>query len=116
VKFLQPRIRAWARNRTIFRRPESPQKREISGPAEEFAIDSAEGKDRDDFLGILLRQGWKAGGETDTWDVEKAATRVLMATERGCGIAKRTLVRVWGAETPSSLRAILDAGKHDTKK
>ena len=111
VKFLQPRIRAWARNRTIFRRPESPQKREISGPVEEFAIDSPEGKDRDDFLGILLRQGWKAGGETDTWDVEKAATRVLMATERGCGIAKRTLVRVWGAETPSSLRAILDAGR-----
>jgi hypothetical protein len=42
--------------------------------------------------------------------VEKPGTRVLMATERGRGIAKRTLVRVWGLETPSSLRAILEAG------
>jgi len=110
VKFLQPRIRAWARNRTIFLRPESPRKPGIPSPSDEFAIDSAEGKERDYFLGILLHQGWKAAGETDAWDVEKPGTRVLMATERGRGIAKRTLVRVWGAETPSSLRAILEAG------
>ena len=110
VKFLQPRIRAWARNHTIFRRPEFPRKRQISGPAEEFAINSAEGKDRDYFLGILLRQGWKTAGETDAWDVEKHGSRVLMATERGCGIAKRTLVRVWGVETTLPLRSILEAG------
>jgi hypothetical protein len=106
VKFLQPRIRAWARNRTIFLRPESPRKPEIPGPADEFAIDSAEGKERDYFLGILLRQGWKPAGETDAWDVEKADTRVLMATERGRGIAKRTLVRVWGSE-PARIARIL---------
>jgi GT2 family glycosyltransferase len=110
VKFLQPRIRAWARNRTIFLRPESPRKPGIPSPSDEFAIDSAEGKERDYFLGILLHQGWRAAGETDAWDVEKPGTRVLMATERGRGIAKRTLVRVWGLETPSSLRAILEAG------
>lgn len=98
VKFLQPRIRAWARNRTIFLRPKSASKPLTPGQAEEFAIDSAEGKDRDHFLGILLRQGWKGAGETDAWDVEKAGTRVLMATERGCGTAMRTLVRVWGSE------------------
>ena len=106
VKSLQPRIRAWARNRTVFLRPESPRKTPICGPAEEFAIHSAEGKDRDYFLGILLRQGWKAAGETDAWDVEKAGTRVLMATERGRGAAKRTLVRVWGSE-PTRIARLL---------
>ncbi len=109
VKFLQPRIRAWERNRTIFLRPQAPPKLQTPEPAEEFAIVSAEGKERDYFLRILLRHGWKAAGETDAWDVEKADTRVLMATESGRGIAKRTLVRVWGGETLSSLRAILEA-------
>lgn len=108
VKFLQPRIRAWARNRTIFLRPESPRKAQVPGQAEEFAIHSPEGEDRDHFLGILLRQGWKAAGETDAWDVEKAGTRVLMATERGRGIGNRTLVRVWGSD-PARIARILGA-------
>jgi hypothetical protein len=80
----------------------------VPGQAEEFAIHSPEGEDRDHFLGILLRQGWKAAGETDAWDVEKAGTRVLMATERGRGIGNRTLVRVWGSD-PARIARILGA-------
>ena len=106
VKFLQPRIRAWARNRTIFLRAESPRKAEALGQAEEFAIHSAAGRDRAHFLGILLHHGWHPGGETDAWDVEKAGARVLMATERGRGTANRTMVRVWGCE-PSRIARLL---------
>ncbi len=106
VKFLQPRIRAWARSPTIFLRSESDRKPRTSGQADEFSINSAEGKDRHHFLGILLRQGWKTAGETDAWDLEKAGTRVLMATERGGGTARRTLVRVWGSE-PARIARIL---------
>ena len=109
VKFLQPRIRSWARNQTILLRPESPRKPEISRPAEEFAIHSEDGKDRDHFLAILLHHGWLAAGGTEAWDVEKHGSRVLMATERGGGTARRTLVRIWGTETTSSLRALLQA-------
>ena len=106
VKFLQPRIRAWARSRTLFLRPESDRNPRTSGQADEFSIDSAEGEDRHHFLGILLRQGWKTAGETDAWDVEKAGTRVLMATERGGGTARRTLVRVWGSESARIARIL----------
>jgi hypothetical protein len=49
-----------------------------------------------DFLQILLEDDWTPGGALDDWDVEKQGTRVLMATESGGGLAKRTLVRVWG--------------------
>jgi len=98
VEFLQPRIRAWARNRVIRFTSRLTKKTKGCGRAEEFAIDSPDGRDRDHFLDLLIRQGWKPGGDTDDWDVEKAGIRVLMATERGPGIAKRTLVRVWGCE------------------
>jgi hypothetical protein len=98
VNSLQPRIRAWARNRITCFQAKWPRSAKDIGPGDEFTIDSAEGWERDYFLQILLRHDWKAGGETAPWDVEKAGRRVLMATERGEGLAKRTLVRVWGAE------------------
>jgi hypothetical protein len=69
---------------------------ELPRPDAEFTIWSEEGKTRDAFLQQLLSDGWKAGGGTDAWDVEKNGTRLLLATERGDGIGKSTLVRVWG--------------------
>ena len=96
VEFLQPRVRAWARNRTVFFRSKWMPKPHDPGQGEEFTIDSPDGKERDHFLGILLQQGWKPAGETDPWDLEKGPARVLIATERGDGPAKRILVRVWG--------------------
>ena len=98
VEFLQPRLRAWARNRTLCFKSKWTPKSNDPGLAEEFAIHSAAGQERDHFLNFLIQQGWKPAGETDAWDVEKANARVLMATEHGEGSANRILVRVRGAE------------------
>ena len=96
VKFLQPRLRGWARNRRLSYRPECLRKAQNAGPYEEFAIDSPEGYDREHFLKLLIRHGYRPAGDTDPWDLKLASTRVQLATERGDGLAKRTLVRVWG--------------------
>ncbi len=104
VEFLQPRLRAWARNRTIFFNTKWPLKTRDPGQGDEFTIDSPDGKERDHFLKQLLDRGWKPAGETDPWDVEKANSRILMATERGDGPAKRILVRVWGPLSAADLK------------
>jgi glycosyltransferase involved in cell wall biosynthesis len=96
VKFLQPRLRAWARNHRlcIGSKERAPAPR--PGDFEEFTVDSPEGHDRSYFIQIMLRHHWKAAGETASWDLEKYGTRLLFATERGEGTFKRTLVRFWG--------------------
>jgi GT2 family glycosyltransferase len=96
VKFCQPRLRAWARNRMLWHDQAPAPKKTTAKPTAEFAISSTDGRERTDFLQVLLDDGWTPGGASDDWDVEKLGTRVLLATERGDGIAKRTLVRVWG--------------------
>ncbi len=107
VEFLQPRLRAWARNRTLcFKSKWTPNSND-PGLAEEFAINSADGQERAHFLKILIQQGWKPAGETGAWDVENANARVLMATERGEGSANRILVRVQGAE-PGEIAKLLE--------
>ncbi|MEO5915279.1 MAG: glycosyltransferase [Luteolibacter sp.] len=98
VRFLQPRLRAWARNHVLCLCSGVPHPAERFPQAEEFHIDSPEGKDREHFLALLLAKGWKPCGETEPWDLEFHGTRILMATERGEGIAKRTLVRVSGPD------------------
>ncbi len=104
VEFFQPRLRAWARNRTIFFGSKSTAKSGDPGPGEEFTIDSPDAKERDHFLNLLIQQGWKPAGETDLWDLEKGPARILMATERGDGPAKRILVRVWGPLSAADLK------------
>lgn len=101
IELLQPRLRAWARNGTLFSQGNWPR-RPDSGHSDEFTITSPEGHERDHFLKRLLKTGWSPAPATAPWDLEKSGTRLLIATERGDGIAKRTLVRVWGAD-----RAIL---------
>ncbi len=96
VEILQPRLRAWARNRRIFLQSKWQPKTLAPGHTEEFMVTSTEGKERDHFLNVLIAQGWEPAGATDQWDLEKSGERVLMATERGEGLAKRILVRVWG--------------------
>ena len=95
VNFLQPRLRAWARNRRWFfgsgnRNTPAPEL------ANEFQIHCTEGGGRDHFLSRLLAEGWKPGGATDAWDAEKAGTRILLATEPGEHGANTLLVRIWG--------------------
>ena len=96
VNFLQPRLRAWARNHTLFSPLKNPPKSPDPGPGEEFFIASPHGGERGHFLELLIQQGWSPAGETDAWDLEKSGSRLLMATEQGEGTAKRILIRTWG--------------------
>lgn len=103
VKFIQPRLRGWARNRTLGFSWKWPAKTATSEPFEEYSVFSPEGYDRDHLIRTLLRRQWKPAGATDAWDLEKYGNRLLLATERGDGIAKRTLVRFWGNRSSVTL-------------
>ena len=105
VTWLQPRVRAWARNGAWRLKPFRPDVRPPAPPDCEREIWSPEGKTREDFLRELLADGWSPGGDTDAWDVEKQGTRLQLATERGDGRGKRTLVRAWRGEMPAGLLA-----------
>lgn len=96
LTWLQPRVRSWARRRTF--EVSGSSKVEMGGeePSQEFEIWSECGRTRVDFLEKLLRAGWHSSGGTCRWDVEREGTRLLLATEQGAGIGRRTLVRVWG--------------------
>ena len=107
VRFLQPRIRAWARNHVLGIGCGTPRRSHPFSLTEEFFIDSPEGKDREHFLGLLLAKRWRPCSGTELWDLEFHGTRVLMATERGDGIAKRTLIRVQGS-TSAEIAKLLD--------
>ena len=106
IRFLQPRIRAWARNHVLCVRAGWPRPTTPFSLSEEFFIDSPDGSDREYFLGLLLAKRWHPCGGTELWDLQFHGTRVLMATERGGGTARRTLVRVWGSE-PARIARIL---------
>jgi GT2 family glycosyltransferase len=96
VKFIQPRLRAWARNRRLWHSAGWRVVVESPGEFEEFTIDSPAGYDRDHFIKLMLTRHWKPAGATAAWDLEKYGNRLLFATERGDGPYKRTLVRFWG--------------------
>ncbi|MES2438594.1 MAG: glycosyltransferase [Verrucomicrobiota bacterium] len=100
IGFLQPRLRAWARNRRLLFKAKWPSGPSDHAPCEELSIDSPKGRERDHFLDLLMRNGWRPAGPTAPWDLERSGARILMATERGEGIAKRILVRIWDADQP----------------
>jgi GT2 family glycosyltransferase len=104
VEFLAPRLRGWARNRTIL----LDRVRSASNPRAHPHEWEIAGQPREDLLERLLADGWSACGPTLRWDVEKAGTRLLLATERGdCG-APNTLVRLSGelSQAPAWLRSV----------
>jgi len=102
---LQPRLRTCARTRGWrgwrgdVRTPRAAPEM-AADPDAEFAISSGDGLTREDFLAELLAHGWSSGGPTDVWDLQKSGTRLLLATESGVGVAKRTLFRRWGPQQP----------------
>lgn len=96
LQWLQPRLRSWYRCGKWQGPSEADQSMDDPVSDAEFSIWSEEGKTRDAYLAQLLAAGWKPGGTSDLWDVEKDGTRLLLATERGDGTGARTLVRVWG--------------------
>lgn len=103
LQWLQPRLRSWYRCGKWQGTSKPGRSMDDPVPDAEFSIWSEEGKTRDAYLAQLLAAGWKPGGTSDLWDVEKDGTRLLLATERGDGAGATTLVRVWG-RTESILR------------
>ena len=113
VEFLAPRLRAWARNRTIL----LDRARPVVNPATHPHEWGIPGRTRGELLEKLVAAGWRACGPTERWDVEKDGTRLLLATERGdCGV-NNTLVRLCGEMTnaPIWLRnvSMVDSARHE---
>lgn len=97
---LQPRLRTLARIGK-WRGDVRPARLPTQPPAdEELAVASEDGRSREHFLEALLAVGWRCGGPVDAWDVENDGTRLLLATEHGDRVNKRTLVRRWGPPKP----------------
>lgn len=96
VSWLQPRVRSWARCRSILMTSRESDRTREAECVQELVLWSESGRTREDFLRLLLADGWLPAGETDRWDVERDGRRLLLATEQGAGIGRRTLVRVWG--------------------
>jgi len=95
VTFLQPRLRAWGRNRSLMLRGGKFTRPRQEDPTDEFGLQPKEGQDREFFLKFLMDRKWKPGGDTDEWDVEKNGTRVLLATEYR-NHKPVILFRIWG--------------------
>ena len=103
VRWLVPRFRAWARNRTVFWRSDRLEEEGVriltmarSYGDGEFVVGGDGALTREELQQRLLGEGWAVGGPTDDWDAEKHGTYVLMATEYGEAGSRHTLVRVWG--------------------
>ena len=113
VEFLQPRLRAWMRNRRILWNTRPHIRRKLSPPTHEFLIHSPHGLEREQVLSILLRYFWQPASATAPWDVEQPPNRrVAVATERHTLGATTTLIRVWGYGA-SSVERIL---RRDTRE
>jgi GT2 family glycosyltransferase len=96
VNFIQPRLRAWARNRRLLFRLKSPAPPPPEEPSDEFGVQPQPGQDREFFLRFLTGKRWRAAGETEDWDVEKNGTRVLIAKELRADFQPVILFRIWG--------------------
>jgi len=92
--FIAPRLRAWARNQTIF--PDAVAVFTKRRPQRNINQWEMYGNGRDELLARLVADGWMPCGVTDDWDVEHGGTRLLLATERGDDGAMNTLVRICG--------------------
>ena len=96
VMAVQPGLRAWKRNRRwVF--PDLRKKGGIQPPPDaEVVLPPRDGHGHDSYLQELIEAGWKPGGDSDAWDLERDGVRLLFATERGDGEVRRILVRIWG--------------------
>jgi GT2 family glycosyltransferase len=111
VEVLQPRLRAWMRNRRFVLFQKQPRALWSEAPTGEFTLDSPGGEGRESFLNILMKHGWKPSYRSDLWDLEKYDGRVLMATERGNGGGARILVRYRGKDPRKSVTLLDQSSK-----
>jgi GT2 family glycosyltransferase len=96
LSWLQPRLRAWFRCGRWRGFAATTAEAAPPAPDSERGIWSARGATRDEMLAVLLREGWRPGGECAGWDLEKDGCRLLLAIERGEGIGTMARVRAWG--------------------
>ena len=96
VHALQPAVRRWARNRRVKFPVLFPTTDRTSDEPQDFRIPTTDAKDRSHCLDLLIADGWEPAGETDSWDVTKNGTKVLIATERLGYNHSVNLIRVWG--------------------
>jgi GT2 family glycosyltransferase len=108
VRSVTPRLRAWARNRTLLPDIQPP----MATPGQTAGVHEWDlgGVSRDALLDRLLGDGWTPCGPTADWDVEKGGVRLLLATERGENGWKNTLVRMAG--NLAALPDCLNPGNH----
>ena len=100
VSHLQPRCRAWMRNRRwAWHHSRVPATQEMPLPDAEITLPARDGRGHELHQQMLLTAGWRAGGDEDPWDLERDGVRVLFATERGDGEVKQVLARIWGARS-----------------
>jgi len=97
VKYLQPRLRGWARTGTFHLPLPLPALAAPDPPTSELAIATPDGRDRAWALAVLLARGWSPGGASEPWDLTKHGTRLQLATEHSNGPAKTIRIRIWGA-------------------
>ncbi len=109
VKFLQPRLRAWVRNRSVILRSGRGPAVEDEFPSDEFAIRPREGQDRAFFLKLLTDKRWRPAPDTAAWDLEQYLTRVAIAVEYREDHRPVVLFRVWG--DASQLKRYMSVGK-----
>lgn len=92
---LAPALRAWHRSRRLL--PPWPDR---GRPAPRAGLhERALPGPREVHMDRLLRDGWKPGGPTAGWDLERGNRRILLATEHAPDFSRHTLVREW--EDPS---------------
>lgn len=72
---------------------------------EEISVYQADGSGRDQLLEQFISHNWRAGSDTSSWDLEKADTKILIATEQFQDGATNNLIRVWG--DPEAVRDTL---------
>ena len=95
ITWIQPRLRAWVRNRKIIL---WQRKRPIRLPElpEDFYLPLRNGLTREAILMQLTEKGWNPANEHAAWDLEYGDSRILTATERGDSGQATLLLRVWG--------------------
>lgn len=95
VQFLQPRLRAWTRNRRVLLWHRE-SKAQIANPPEDFRLPSDRALEREEVLSHFIQSDWQPASPHAGWDVEKGADKILIAIEKGDLGCATLLLRIWG--------------------
>ncbi len=96
IRFLQPMLRAWARNRRMVLPLRASLKTSPKSSSEDFRLPLETGKTREDVLAYFLDNNWRPADVYAPWDLEKGRDRILVAIEMGERGTATALLRIWG--------------------